>query len=91
MNDVRKNPLWPWIVALLIGLPVTYVASFGPACGMWTYDWISDDTFILAYGPLVGSLYRCPWTVRVWFIHWAAFCGASDIQVYFLMHSKADV
>ena len=31
MTD-RKQPLWPWIVALLIGLPVLYVASFGPAC-----------------------------------------------------------
>ncbi|MGE5192006.1 MAG: hypothetical protein ACM3U2_05845 [Deltaproteobacteria bacterium] len=26
-ND-RKTPLWRWIVALLIGLPVLYVASF---------------------------------------------------------------
>ena len=32
MSDDRKKPLWPWIVALLIGLPVLYVASFGPAC-----------------------------------------------------------
>jgi hypothetical protein len=32
MTDARKQPLWPWIVALLIGLPVLYVASFGPAC-----------------------------------------------------------
>jgi hypothetical protein len=29
MNDDRKS-LWPWIAALLIGLPVMYVASFGP-------------------------------------------------------------
>src|SRR5258708_2397178 len=32
MSDDRKKPIWPWIVALLIGLPVLYVASFGPAC-----------------------------------------------------------
>lgn len=31
MNEER-NPVWPWIAALLIGLPVLYVASFGPAC-----------------------------------------------------------
>ncbi len=35
MSDDRR-PLWPWIVALLIGLPVLYVASFGPAC------WLAD-------------------------------------------------
>jgi hypothetical protein len=28
--DDRKTPLWLWIVALLIGLPVVYVASSGP-------------------------------------------------------------
>jgi hypothetical protein len=31
MSD-RNKPLWPWIAALLIGLPMLYVASFGPAC-----------------------------------------------------------
>src|SRR5215510_10604822 len=31
MSDERK-PLWPWIGSLLFGLPVLYVASFGPAC-----------------------------------------------------------
>jgi hypothetical protein len=36
MSEERK-PLWPWIVALLIGLPVLYMASFGPAC--W---WLSE-------------------------------------------------
>ena len=33
-----RRPLWPWIVALLIGLPVLYVASFGPVC------WLSSRT-----------------------------------------------
>jgi hypothetical protein len=37
MSDERR-PLWPWIVALLLGLPVLYVASFGPAC------WIAHRT-----------------------------------------------
>lgn len=31
MGEERK-PFWPWIVALLIGLPALYVVSFGPAC-----------------------------------------------------------
>jgi hypothetical protein len=38
MSDDRKRLLWPWIAALLIALPVLYVASFGPAC--W---WLSTD------------------------------------------------
>jgi len=32
MSEDRKKPLWPWIVALVIVLPVLYVASFGPLC-----------------------------------------------------------
>ena len=27
-----RRPLWPILTAALIGLPVLYVASFGPAC-----------------------------------------------------------
>ena len=38
MSEERKKPLWPFIGAWLIGLPVLYVASFGPAC------WISSRT-----------------------------------------------
>jgi hypothetical protein len=33
MSDDRKKPLWSWIVALLIGLPVLYALSYGP----WIY------------------------------------------------------
>ena len=31
MNEERK-PFWPWVAILLLGLPLMYVASFGPAC-----------------------------------------------------------
>src|SRR5258708_454712 len=32
MDAERKKRLWPWVVAVLIGMPVLYVASFGPVC-----------------------------------------------------------
>ena len=32
MTERKKRAVWPWAVALLIGLPVLYMASFGPAC-----------------------------------------------------------
>jgi hypothetical protein len=53
MSDERK-PLWPWIVAMLIGLPVMYVASIGPAL------WISDREILagrLNPNPLVQTFY----------------------------------
>jgi hypothetical protein len=36
MTD-RKTPLWPWIVALLIGMPVIYVLALGPVARMTHY------------------------------------------------------
>jgi hypothetical protein len=56
MSDDRKKPLWPWIAALLIGVPVLYVASFGPACwiisraGQWNVLWAAAH-FI--YSPVL--------------------------------------
>jgi hypothetical protein len=49
MSEQRKS-IWPWIVALLIGLPLLYVASFGPAC------WASLRTE--SSGRLVGTIYH---------------------------------
>jgi hypothetical protein len=34
MSDEKRTSVWPWIVAMLIGLPVLHVLSFGPACWM---------------------------------------------------------
>jgi hypothetical protein len=56
MSEERKRAgVWPWIVALLIGLPVLYVASFGPAC------WFACET---------GVAYRDVKPSRGLFIYW---------------------
>jgi hypothetical protein len=40
MGEERKKVgVWPSIAALLIGLPVLYVASFGPACWLTAQPW----------------------------------------------------
>jgi hypothetical protein len=56
MDDDRKKPLWPWIAALLIGLPVLYVASFGPACWLTSaldrHGWVEPNRKLVAYWPL---------------------------------------
>ena len=44
MSDDRKNPVWPWIAALLIGVPVLYVASFGPACRLASGPYAKDES-----------------------------------------------
>jgi len=52
MSDERK-PLWPWIVALLIGLPVLYVASFGPACWITSHADSGKSLIPVVYRPLL--------------------------------------
>jgi hypothetical protein len=32
MSDETKKPVWRWIVTVLIGLPLLYVASFSATC-----------------------------------------------------------
>jgi hypothetical protein len=64
MNDA-KRPLWPWILGLLIGLPVLYIASFGPAC------WLEDRALVplgsvkSAHKPVVFVLRYCPNSVCI--------------------------
>lgn len=57
-----NRPLWPLLTAALIGLPVLYVASFGPAC------WIS--TRISRRAPFVNFVYQP--LMRAWWQHGAA-------------------
>jgi hypothetical protein len=52
----RSRPLWPLLTATLIGLPVLYVLSFGPACwirsrlsGVW-----AERTFGAVYYRPIG-------------------------------------
>ena len=53
MSAGRKIPLWPWIVALLIGTLVLYGASFGPAC------WITSR--LAGPHPIFNTLYAPLW------------------------------
>ncbi len=56
MSDDRKKHLWPWIVALLIGLPVLYVASFGPACWISSRFNIGRKVLPTAYRPITAGI-----------------------------------
>ena len=55
MGDERKKTLWPWIVAVLIALPVFYVASFGPACWLADRHVITFRTVVRGYPQLYRS------------------------------------
>jgi hypothetical protein len=53
MTEERKQHLWPWIVAVLIALPVLYVASFGPVCWLANRGVVNHLRVADAYAPLV--------------------------------------
>jgi len=53
MSEERKKPVWPWIAALLIGLPTLYVLSSGP---MQTLAFRSRTvTFSVPADSLIGA------------------------------------
>jgi hypothetical protein len=41
-DDDNRKPVWPWIVAVVILLPILYVALFGPA--VLLYWWLDDNS-----------------------------------------------
>lgn len=89
-----SRPLWPLLTAALIGLPVLYVASFGPAC------WVSSRTldrgnrigaqaFNMIYQPLLSLAWSGPSIVRdpiVWYMRlwssdgWAIGYASGRVQ-----------
>ena len=81
----HKNPLWPWIVALLIGLPVLYVASFGPAIWLQGNGWISIEMLCTAYRPVCQGFAHCPAALRGPLVSCWQFGGANDITLFFLV------
>jgi hypothetical protein len=77
MDDDRKKPVWPCILAMLIGLPVTYVASFGPACWLAGREMIPTAT-IEVYRPLARLAARSPDPVMgVYMVYVQAFTPES--------------
>jgi hypothetical protein len=54
MSDERKMRVWPWIAALLIGLPVLYVLSSGPTQTVAFRSHVSYLPVLASSGP--GSM-----------------------------------
>ena len=77
MSEERK-PLWPWIVALLIGLPVLYVASFGPACLIWGQRICDSPALLTVYLPCIRAVESGPAPVQSALWQWASCCQAGS-------------
>src|SRR5262245_57632048 len=64
MGDGCRKPVWPWIAAVLIGLPVLYVVSFGPACWITSRLDRGSKLVPVAYRPILRITYPDPWVLR---------------------------
>jgi hypothetical protein len=69
----EPRPLWPWIAAVLIGVPALYVLA-APALYFVAMDcpppyslWAHDT--IMIYRPLYFLMDRCPPLSHVWYRH----------------------
>jgi hypothetical protein len=69
------KPLWPWIVALLIGLPVLYVASFGPACWLTDHEIVPAALSHTVFSPLARAAVRCPTPIKDALIYYSEIGG----------------
>src|SRR5258708_645316 len=55
MSERKTTAVWPWVVAVFIGLPVLYVLSYGPWALLVMRDKLPQSTLtatIYFYGPL---------------------------------------
>ncbi len=80
MSEDRKKPLWPWIAAVLIGLPVLYVASFGPACWLAARDSM-PHVIAQLYVPLIACVAQCPDSIQKAVIDYCEFIEPEDIEI----------
>lgn len=54
--DKTVRPGWPWIAATVVGVPVLYVASFGPACWSTSRLGYGADLLPTIYRPLMRAM-----------------------------------
>src|SRR5262245_27716278 len=80
MSEERKKiGIWPWIVALLIGLPVLYVANYGPYC--WLLSRNLDSEILRPIGRFYRPLARITITGPYWIgdsLFWYSNLGATE-------------
>jgi hypothetical protein len=76
MSEERKSrSVWPWIIALLVGMPVLYVASFGPACLFVDRDMLPMSNLKMVFSPCVELALEGPEPIKSVLWSWADICG----------------
>ena len=77
-DELKKAGVCSWIAGLLIGLPVLYVASFGPACWINRGTTVGGKAMWTVYYPILFAANRSTFTDDA--LHWYARLGALESQ-----------
>ncbi len=82
MSDDQKKPLWPWTVALLIGLPLVYVLSIGPACWISAHKGGTTARGVVsrAYRPVTALAESCNSESALDLVQWYCKLACSHFQ-----------
>jgi hypothetical protein len=72
----RSRPNWWILTAALIGLPILYVLSFGPACWVSNRLTTGERVLSVAYQPMLWLWMRTSGPAKV--VEWYALLGNTD-------------
>lgn len=59
MSEEQRKTVWPWIVVVLVVLPVLYVGGFGPACQLTDRGILPSEFTHQLYYPLGVCIANC--------------------------------
>jgi hypothetical protein len=69
----RRERWAKWILVGVVGLPVLYVASFGPACWISSRLQPSGEIVSTVYSPIIPAMLQGPVAVQSVLTYYAAF------------------
>ena len=84
---VNRRERWvKWTLAGVVGVPVLYVASFGPACWVVDRGWIAPRPIAYAYWPCLRAMWGgiAPHAISE-VLYWWATMGNDDSKVVLVL------
>lgn len=86
MREGNHPKLARWLAAILLVLPMFYVASFGPVCWLWGHECVTDEVMFIASRPVAWCIPHSPPQLRAAIFWWGTLGGGSDIALFFMLH-----
>jgi hypothetical protein len=77
MTDRKKPGLAFWATVVVVGLPLLYVLSFGPACWITSRCSLPGDWLFVVYAPMIWPLNNGP-TFLFDAISWYSLIGVAE-------------